>query len=368
MKRLDPIRFVVAGGVLAIGCGDLQQAVGADDADGSGSGGGTSVSNPGDDGGTQVPDPDGGSASSDGTPPGMTTVDPETSSSGLSPGDSSDGSSSGPPPPGCGDGNVDPGEKCDDGDEDDTDECTTLCQPPSCEDGIRSGDETGPDCGGSCKPCGSGDGCKVVTDCIEGLECGGESLCAFPASCAALLAAWPDAPTASYPLDPEGDGTSAEFPCDMDFQGGGWTRLLYEDFAVSDGLEWTNSATSVCGNLGNMLGGYDNFAGFDVSRPVEVYGIPHGDVRLLARYIKIDSWDNETAYAEIDGNQVWSATYDNNSGPNNQCGGGWNDGFFMIDTTGAHAGATMTITFGSTLDDDAGNESWGVDNVEIWVR
>ncbi len=45
--------------------------------------------------------------------------------------------------------------------------------PPSsssgaCLDGVQGGDETGVDCGGSCKPCGPGGGCNVPADCSTG--------------------------------------------------------------------------------------------------------------------------------------------------------------------------------------------------------
>ena len=50
-----------------------------------------------------------------------------------------------------------------------------VCQPPTCDDGQRSGDETGPDCGGACvqdgKPCPQGQGCLVPADCASGLSC-----------------------------------------------------------------------------------------------------------------------------------------------------------------------------------------------------
>jgi hypothetical protein len=47
--------------------------------------------------------------------------------------------------------------------------------PPPCTDGIQGGDETDVDCGGSCDPCGDGQGCMVAEDCssevCEGQVC-----------------------------------------------------------------------------------------------------------------------------------------------------------------------------------------------------
>jgi hypothetical protein len=28
-----------------------------------------------------------------------------------------------------------------------------VCQPPACNDSVKNGAETGPDCGGPCPPC-----------------------------------------------------------------------------------------------------------------------------------------------------------------------------------------------------------------------
>ncbi|MBW2463545.1 MAG: hypothetical protein JRH11_17980, partial [Deltaproteobacteria bacterium] len=39
--------------------------------------------------------------------------------------------------------------------------------PLTCDDGLRNGDETHLDCGGSCPPCADGLGCVVLTDCIS---------------------------------------------------------------------------------------------------------------------------------------------------------------------------------------------------------
>ena len=42
-------------------------------------------------------------------------------------------------------------------------------QPVSCTDGMQGGDETDVDCGGSCNPCGDGQGCASGDDCSSGV-------------------------------------------------------------------------------------------------------------------------------------------------------------------------------------------------------
>jgi len=55
---------------------------------------------------------------------------------------------------------------------------TSSCVVSSCHDGIRNGDESDIDCGGSCvAACGDGDHCFADSDCASGV-CGSDSRCA----------------------------------------------------------------------------------------------------------------------------------------------------------------------------------------------
>ena len=57
--------------------------------------------------------------------------------------------------------------------------CTNqACQPPSCTDLARNGDETDLNCGGSCPPCELGHACQIGADCKTG-NCA-ESACSNP--------------------------------------------------------------------------------------------------------------------------------------------------------------------------------------------
>src|SRR4051794_36678560 len=52
---------------------------------------------------------------------------------------------------------------------------------PTCTDGIKNGDETAQDCGGSCKACDVGLSCKADGDC-RSQRCE-SSVCSVPPSC-----------------------------------------------------------------------------------------------------------------------------------------------------------------------------------------
>ncbi len=55
-----------------------------------------------------------------------------------------------------------------------------ACAATTCDDGVRNGDETDVDCGGSCARCDEGDACEAATDCTSGV-CAGDRC--VPAAC-----------------------------------------------------------------------------------------------------------------------------------------------------------------------------------------
>jgi hypothetical protein len=57
------------------------------------------------------------------------------------------------------------------------------CQPPACDDGVKNGDETDTDCGGTtCNGCSAGKACAVGSDCAS-LGCNYNNVCAAGRSC-----------------------------------------------------------------------------------------------------------------------------------------------------------------------------------------
>ncbi|HEX2574099.1 MAG TPA: hypothetical protein VH877_31425, partial [Polyangia bacterium] len=79
------------------------------------------------------------------------------------------------PMPMTGSGSCGEGERCGEG--------TCVRQEPSCQDGVRNGDETDVDCGGSCAGCGGGKQCGVSGDCAAGTCTGGVCSTAGQAIC-----------------------------------------------------------------------------------------------------------------------------------------------------------------------------------------
>lgn len=62
---------------------------------------------------------------------------------------------------------------------------TSKCVAANCMDGVKNGDETDKDCGGSCGMCDDGKTCQKPSDCTGG-ACTAANQCCTPTTCAAL--------------------------------------------------------------------------------------------------------------------------------------------------------------------------------------
>ena len=105
--------------------------------------------------------------------------EPDTCINGVRDGDESDVDCGGSCPAGCG-----VGQGCGDNSDCASNLCTDgVCREPGdCGDGVQGGAETDVDCGGpDCDPCDDGEGCNDGSDCMSGV-CNEDGTCA-PPSC-----------------------------------------------------------------------------------------------------------------------------------------------------------------------------------------
>ncbi len=157
---------------------------------------------------------------------------------------------------------------------------------------------------------------------------------------------------------------AAEYHCDM--SGGGWTRIMNDDFS-SGSAGWNSGTLSSCGGYGEILGGYNHFGSGASTQKTISTNVSHSEIKVNFDFVKIDTWDNETAYLEVDGSNQWSQSFHHNNS-NNQCGNTAGENLSNGSWQGSHTASSVTIRFYTSIDQSPDDESWGVDNVIVYIR
>jgi hypothetical protein len=151
-----------------------------------------------------------------------------------------------------------------------------------------------------------------------------------------------------------------------------WGLVHHDDFESEKSLkDWSDQRTSRCKNgMNTFLGGHCNFSFTEVTKTFK--NLPaHEKLKVNAAFHMLDAWEGETAYMKIDGVNIWTrkGQHSPKSGID-ICGGDSNDPAFNIpiDVVIPHNQSEITLTFGSTLEKDPCNQSFGIDDVMIYVR
>jgi hypothetical protein len=147
--------------------------------------------------------------------------------------------------------------------------------------------------------------------------------------------------------------------------------LLHHDSFEEDHNEWSTGSSFIQVsdvNGDKFMGGHCNFAGGAVKK---TYQLPeHTHLRVQARAHFIDSWEGETAFLQVDNEQVWAHSVDSRGSKGMNIAGGahpehkWGE---MVDVVVPHTEPTVLLAFGNTLDEHACDESFGVDDVMLHI-
>ena len=153
-------------------------------------------------------------------------------------------------------------------------------------------------------------------------------------------------------------------------------KLIYEENFDESIEGWSNKTVSKCNGI-TMLGGYCIFSKGETEKIYDK--LPeHNMIRIQANFHFIDNWNGESGYLKIDNgkngemNFIWIESYsafEGNFGVN-VCGGKMPEGKFSspIDVVVNHNSDSIKIAFGSNLEMDPCDESFGISGVRIFVR
>ena len=158
-------------------------------------------------------------------------------------------------------------------------------------------------------------------------------------------------------------------------------------------LSMIESEQGDCGGLGTIVGGYGRLGhdhyiqktyGVDATGNAQKPLPLHAALQIKVDFIKVDSWDGETAYMWVEGaaeNPVWQHRFRHNTG-RNYCGSsnnGWREQVYhisqMVERPECEVTAgrpdwcsTLTMKFNSTLNQHTNDESFGIQNVIVSYR
>ena len=247
-----------------------------------------------------------------------------------------------------------------------------VSEDNDCDDG---NDAVNPDANDVCN--GIDDDCDGVSDAGH---LGWDMTC-LADSCLEILTAHPDAVDGQYLINFPAGVEFAE--CDMGSFGGGWTQVFADDMSPPDS-GWTLQTTSECGQWGEILGGYGVISGGFFENEISTQGIDHTELWVEMDYITLDSWDESThptwgpdmAYVLFDNNYIWHTDIDNHLSIYGQVCGWWRpnypqgsyDSRHYVSTIENGTFSSFLLTAGSTLSQGAYDESFGLDDVYVWVR
>ena len=196
-------------------------------------------------------------------------------------------------------------------------------------------------------------------------------------SCLEILESHPNAVDGEYTISGLG---LAE--CDMGSFGGGWTQVFMDNMNPPDS-GWSLQTTTTCGIWGQILGGYGVISGGSINNTISTRGVPHSELWVEFDYIALDSWDFSSTgmgpdfgYANFNSTSILQVDFNNHVSIYGQVCGWWRpnypvgsyDSRLYVSSIQSGYHPNFTLTVGSTLNQGPYDESFGFDDVYVWVR
>lgn len=125
----------------------------------------------------------------------------------------------------------------------------------------------------------------------------------------------------------------------------------------------------MCGTY-NILGGYNKMgSGYTLVKTFS--NLPsHSKIEISLDFFCIDSWDNEYFYVSVDNIIIHSSNYDFkfNKAGSQMCGNDfYTDIIFSINGNASHNSSSATIKIWTDLDQNWGEESFGIRNFIVYL-
>lgn len=146
-----------------------------------------------------------------------------------------------------------------------------------------------------------------------------------------------------------------------------------EDFNFSN--DW-NTKTSKCG-LNTILGGYCILSHNEIKKKYKINTI-FSEIKINVNFDFFDNWEGESAYMKINEKVVWIdsynwcdklLTYRCKEKGINVCGAEFPDRINVpIEIILPLNENEFTLSFGSNIEKNSCEASWGIENIEIYVR
>ena len=126
-------------------------------------------------------------------------------------------------------------------------------------------------------------------------------------------------------------------------------------------------STTSCGRgaHAHVLGGYGVSGGGKwMEKSYDLSTMPHDELHVSLDFLKLDGWDDESAVVLVDGKEVWAQAFGHNDGVK-ICGNGNPDVRVRVDKTVLHSSDTVTVRVRTSLNENAHDESFAIDNVRV---
>jgi hypothetical protein len=133
--------------------------------------------------------------------------------------------------------------------------------------------------------------------------------------------------------------------------------------------DWSIDTTTECGDYYTMIGGHCQVSDKEISKTYTL--TKHKEVKVEALYHFLGKWDSNTGYLKADNKYIWTHRCNSATKPSIRTCGPKIDVCKIavaVQSTIKHNDETLKITFGSTLDGDACDKSYGVSDIRIYIK